>query len=151
MYLINDKISAVRQIQRYLGINESGIYDNQTRNAVTDYQSKNGINPTGSVDYATFISLRGFHINEQIKKEARQLFPFEADFPYKRGDFGEDVGVINNMLSKAIEKYYLSINKPRGDYYSVRTEKAVVELRKIFLIDNGKEVDEIFYEKLHRQ
>ena len=61
MYRINDRSSAIAELQKYLakiGISDvfiapSGIYDETTREAVVQFQKSKHINPSGIVDLET--------------------------------------------------------------------------------------------------
>ena len=151
MYLIDDKKSAIKEVQRLLGINESGVYDNNTRSMVKRFQTIQNIEVSGTVNYNTFTRLRNEYNKTETKNKVGAILPFYNDFPYKRGDRGPGVSILNTMLSQALEKHAVNIMKPRGEYYSYKTENAVRELRKVFLLEDNGEIDEIFYERLQRQ
>ena len=78
MYRIYDKAAAIREIQVYLReiadsdifIAPSGIYDDNTRRAIIDFQSEKGLEITGEVDKATFDLLFSEHL---IKKEKNEV------------------------------------------------------------------------------
>jgi hypothetical protein len=86
-----------------------------------------------------------------LLKKVNNIIPFKNEFPYKRGDSGYAVEILNAMLASVIDKYELNILRPRGNYYNQRTEKAVYLLRELFLLHQSTEIDEKFYEKLERQ
>ena len=151
MYLISNKPEAVRQVQNFLGINESGKYDDKTKEEVIAFQITNNLEPSGTVDYETFVLLRKKHNNNMLLKKVNNIIPFKNEFPYKRGDSGYAVEILNAMLASVIDKYELNILRPRGNYYNQRTEKAVYLLRELFLLPKSTEIDEKFYEKLERQ
>ena len=151
MYLISNKPEAIRQVQNFLGINESGKYDDKTKEEVIAFQITNNLEPSGTVDYKTFVLLRKKHNNNMLLKKVNNIIPFKNEFPYKRGDSGYAVEILNAMLASVIDKYELNILRPRGNYYNQRTEKAVYLLRELFLLPQSTEIDEKFYEKLERQ
>ena len=57
MYRINDTISAIKEIQRLLGINQTGNYDKATRKAVGNIQQRYSLPVTEVSDYLTFNAL----------------------------------------------------------------------------------------------
>ena len=151
MYFIEDKVGAIKEVQKMLGVNETGTFDDNTRNTVISLQKKNDLSVTGVVDYETFLIILDNYRKRMLIDRVRSSLPFPNGFPYKRGDFNDSIGVLNSMLSLSIDKYCLKLFKPKGNYYSQRTENAVKTLRKIFLLEDKNEIDEEFYEKLQRQ
>lgn len=151
MYFIDDKVAAIKEIQRLLGVSRSGNFDAKTREAVKTHQMLNGIEPTGIVDYNTFISISANHKLRTGKQKIEKCVPLVTRFPYQIGYSGDDVTMINSLLSNAVEKYELNYIKPRGKYYSVRTAGVVRRLREIFLLEDGYHVDSLFFELLLKQ
>ena len=136
MYRIEDKNSAVREVQRYILIigevdNElpkipvDGFYGEETRLAVSDFQRSRGIADTGSVDKETFDLL--FFEADEIQKERKRrqsVINYES-FPLKLGDSGSDVSNLNTVL-RELGEYYKNINPlPVGGFFSRNTESAV--------------------------
>ena len=150
MYYITDKVSAIKALQRLLFIEESGFYDDRTRQNVIEHQKANNLPQTGDVDYFTFISIRDKHFQRNILENTRRDVPFESRFPYSFGMYGDDVGLINSILSINAQKYSPDTKKPSGSYYSKDTEQAVSELRHIFMLEDGITVDELFYDRLNK-
>lgn len=149
MYNIEDRRGAIAAIQRLLGINESGIYDEMTKSAVMRAQINGGVAETGIVDYETFLIIRdNYHKRlRQSEAEARLSVP---RFPYKVGDRGSDVGIINADIRVALPRYTHEDMAPRGDYYTSYTAAAVRRLRQIYILPNGSQVDEDLYYRLIR-
>lgn len=147
-YMIEDKESAIRTVQNFLGISQNGIYDEQTRLAVMKAQKKYGLNETGITDYETFIVLKEEYEAKRRANEARRRIPTEARFPYSFGDMGSDVTVINALLHEVKERYTIDVLSPLGVFYSDRSEKIVSVLRKIFGMNEGTHIDEEFFYRL---
>lgn len=144
MYRINDKISAVKAVQRMLGESETGIYNAKLREKITQFQKNNGLDSSGKVDYVTFKSLIVHYNKRMIMSELKASLPFLNRFPYKLGDMGHDVLYINTLLSDTIVKYRLAINKPRGTYYGTETVYAVRYLREATNTGSSDNIDEEF-------
>ena len=151
MYLIEDKSAAIREIQRLLEINQSGNYDSRTFEAVKSHQLLKGLPATGQVDYETFKSIHESFRYKNVLKKSAGMFSFVTRFPYQIGYSGEDVALINSLLSNVIDKFGLNYIKPKGRYFSVRSASAVKRLREIFMLEDGYHVDEPFFEILLKQ
>ena len=95
----------IRQIQRALRILhknledippvfEDGIFGEETERAVIAFQAQNGLEPTGIVDYETWVRLMEA-ANEYIQKNAEPfpIFPYVSD---------EESGVLPDDEGKAI-------------------------------------------------
>ena len=150
MYQISDKASAIKAIQRLLGLNETGIYDKKLKEAVTLYQRTNSINESGSVNYDTYISLVERDKKNTISSIVKKNLPFLSRFPYSRGDMGNDVLFINTLISEVITKYGFDLNKPRGKYFGDDTDRATKFIGNIILSDTKDEIDELFIYRLMR-
>ncbi len=148
MYNINDKNSAIKELQRLLRINQTGQYDSNTKSAVKEHQEKNNIAVTGITDYETFESV----VNEHILYEMIELNKLNLhelpDFPYKYGDSGTNVGVINSILGEIFEEYTIETKLPRGKYFDKDTENAVTRLQAIFMLSETGQVDDIMFARM---
>lgn len=150
MYHITDKKSAVKEVQRLLFLNQTGIYDENTRETVKKIQEKCGLEVSGIVDFMTFEAIKEDFYRHNTKNTVQTLGALELnEFPYEFGAHSHDVSILNAMLSNKIDKYSLPLWKPRGAFYSKTTAKAVEAMREIFLLEKGRYIDEIFYDKLN--
>ena len=149
MYHIEDKSSAIKEIQKMLSVNETGNCDEKTRASVLELQRLKGLASNGVVDYNTYTVIR-----EEYERRKRRENVFKSSvlrdnaFPYELGSHGHDVTILNGMLANQIEKYSLPLWKPRGSFYSKATAFAVEFLREVFYLEGGRCIDELFYEKL---
>ena len=150
MYRIYDKAAAIREIQVYLReiadsdifIAPSGIYDDNTRRAIIDFQSEKGLEITGEVDKATFDLLFSEHL---IKKEKNEV-PYSL--PMKKGDMNDLLVNINRMMKKVLDYYGFTNRLATSSFYSNETARAVDLLRRVYQLENREEIDEIFYKRL---
>ena len=113
MYRIEDKAAAVKNVQRYLAMNESGVYDDETRDKVMSFQSQASINETGIVDYETFIELRKRFYdgkNAILASKSTQ----NVKFPILPGDSGTEILRLNSALGEVLSNYTYTDLLPRG-------------------------------------
>ena len=155
MYNINDKSSAIRNIQKYLAkiyegtlnVNENGIFDEKTIIALNKFQEENGLYVKASVDFSTFSAILDAYNKAIIVCEIQKKNP-RLKFPLTRGMQGFEIYKINSMLGDILRHYLLFDYPPLVNYYSEETEKAVNEIRKIFNLSKQNGIDEILYSRL---
>jgi long-subunit fatty acid transport protein len=145
MYQIDDRVSAIKEIQRLLYLKQTGIYDADTKTSVSDIQSDYSIKVTGIVDYDTFNA-----ILEEYKKHQRTdtHYLYFPNFPYVIGDLNENVGLIHGALLPILKSYRYEASIPTGNYLGQVTLDAVNFLRKIFRMPISEEIDEKFIDRL---
>ena len=73
LYTIGSEGDDILDLQALLGVNESGVYDDATKNAVTQYQTQNGLTVDGVVGDETLSSLLGNSLS--TTPETSQLQP----------------------------------------------------------------------------
>ena len=144
MYSIENKASAIIAIQKMLGINETGIYDENTKNTIYRFQEENDLERTGIIDYFTFIKIRDNYIKVMRGKEAESRLA-ESMFPYKIGDHGQIMHTINSDINIGLKRYTHEDILPRGEYYTSYTASAVKRLREIYMLDGYSSLDEVLY------
>ena len=160
MYSLGDESAAVREIQKYLHfISErdfieiprvaiDGVYGEETKDAVKAFQKYKNILPSGEIDYETFQMLYEEYLNAKLLYEAEEFLIDAKNFPYKYGDSGNDVLLLNIMLNEMSE-FYSEMNKvDLKPYFSSETEKAVKSARKIFILGDTAYIDAIFYDRM---
>lgn len=160
MYLLSDKASAIREVQRFLHfISDSrastiprvavdGIYGEETRGAVLAFQEEYGLPTSGEVDRITFELLYSVFNELATLKEIDRYILTGKSFPFKLGDQSDDVLIIN-LLIRELEESYLDIGfVKRSNYFSAETEGAVKALQRIFTMEENGIVDELFYKRL---
>lgn len=144
MYNIEDKASAIKAIQRMLNINESGVYDQRTIDAVTKIQVFYNINSLGIVDYPTFEAIKEEYHKKQRERMAEVRLGVDG-FPYSEGDKGESIELINYNIRDAISSYTYEGLSPRGAFYSQTTATAVRRMREIYMLEDSSLVDQELY------
>lgn len=160
MFNIEDRAMAVREVQKYLlvisqteeypvAVIVDGVYGDNTRAAVSVFQRRNGIAPTGAVDIITFYALEEQYskiIEATVASEAvidRSLYPLQI------GDSSEDVSILNSYI-RALNISYPDLPFPEsGSFFSKKTEDAVKNLQSRMLRDENGEVDRILMVRIY--
>ena len=150
MYNQSDKEAAIREIQRYLyTISQiektipylaiDGIFGDETKNAVREFQRLKRLPETGSVDNTTFDALYKDYVNIlEARNQTNKIFNISL-YPLNRGDSGSNVSIINSLISD-LAKYYDIPNVPSGDFFNEDTENAIRSLERIFLFNESGSV-----------
>lgn len=150
MYTIVDKSAAIRNVQKFLGLRENGIYDSITRTSVERFQTDRGLPMTGIVNYRTFDLLRESYVakseQENFSRGVRS-----ARFPYRIGDYGKDVERITFDISDFLQAYSYPFLVPRGAIYNENTERAVASAREILGMQGESGVDAALYARIMRE
>lgn len=147
MYRIEDTVSAIKEVQRLLDLNQTGIYDNATREAVVHLQTANGLTAKEIIDYETFVII----VNEYKKKKRERTdtdYLHIPSFPYTVESHDENVGKINDALRLVLREYVYDGIEPRGKYFGINTLNATNYLRSIFRMDSSDSIDEAFMNRL---
>ena len=162
MYTINDKASAIRQIQSFLLIlaeNEEnsishlgvdGIFSEETQRSVRDFQRRFSLPVTGTVERDTFdaIYLEYLKHIERFPKENNTLN--RDSFPLKIGDSGNDLSILNAHI-REMSYYNKEIAIPHSDFYSRETESAVKSLQKYFREEVTGVTEERFFNRIRNE
>lgn len=148
MYRIENRSAAIQNIQKLLSQNETGIFDEKTRNSVAEHQRTFGLEVTGTVDYNTFKSLIRTYENRTLEDTKNIPLLIEPKFPYKIGDHDSNVSIINSILREIFYDYRLESKLPYGNYYSQDTALAVRELRNIFQMSPGEEISAPLFKRM---
>ncbi|MBQ7499622.1 MAG: peptidoglycan-binding protein [Clostridia bacterium] len=161
-YDINDKRSAVREVQRYLrGIARTdgdmtkvypdGIYDENTAKAVSEFQRKHGLEATGAVDKKTFDALyKGYLEAEAESEPPEKIDVFGCRLADGRMSLGEEfdsVYILQVMLCLLAEPYGFEPAAINGCYDEM-TENAVMSFQKIHGLPQTGSVDKATWNEL---
>lgn len=150
LYMSDDRTSAVKNIQRLLQINESGIYDTATARAVRAVQRNFGLDDSGIVDFATFSAILEMDKRNKLKRSYITGIDVSA-FPYDVGDYGTDVREIIQLLYSALAPYSVSSGALRGAIYTVGVGNSAKKLREIYGMPIATSVDEDLYVRIRRE
>lgn len=153
MYRINDKSEAIKRVQRYLSvvltpaifIAPTGVYDEETRTAVMDYQNTMSISSTGIVDYQTFELLYRDFERKSAKNRLNERLENFISFPLIPGSMSEEMTHINRILSDLLNYYGHTHRLIYNNFYSDETSLAVNILQDIYNLNKVDYIDEEMY------
>ncbi len=163
MYEVNDKTSAIKEVQKFLHIISDkvnleipriavdGVYGDETFGAVKIFQELYGLEKSGLVDRETFDMLFLLYSNAADDFNRSGYLLTEAGFPLKLGDNSNDVLALHLIMNEISCAYTDICETLRGTYYSLSTENAVKNLQKIFLHEITGEVDALLYERMQTE
>lgn len=160
MYQQGDKRSAVREIQKYLYVLSDkkyetipripidGIFDEETKAAVIEYQKIKLLTESGVVDFETFTALYDDYISVVDNFYTNDYIIGDSSFPLSENDQNEDVRALHLMINELRKSYPQIVNVGTGSYYSKRTADAVEALRELFVFPKSRKVDKELYRRL---
>lgn len=156
MYKIYNKSDAVKQVQKYLAkagnseffIAPTGIFDSNTRSAVKEFQSQEGLKDTSVVDKTTFDLLYQKSALEQIKYDVSKATKTFIGFPIYYGDRADGMERINHMIETVLRHHGKDHRVTKTAYFTKETLSGVNILREIFMLEGEGSIDEIFYYRL---
>ena len=163
MYNITNKSDAVKEIKRLLfGVSQKlypsiprttidGIYDEETRKAISAFQAINGLNSSGETDLATFTALYDDFKAVENEFYGRDYIISADGFPLCRGDMSEDVRALHIIINELAKTYRELENVGTGSYYSRKTQRAVSYLQRIFMLEESGELDRHLYERMLKE
>lgn len=161
MYLISDKKSAIKEIQKFLFVisqreksipyvTVDGYYNDETRLAVAEFRKLYMHESTGKADKETYDRIYEIYLEAVNEKESSDNGMNSGNFPLKIGDSGSDVAILNAILSE-LSMYYRDLLAPYGDFFSYETENSVKEMQRHFLEKETGVVSEVFLGKLKKE
>lgn len=147
MYNIEDKPGAIKEVQRLLGVSQSGIYDEMTKKSIISFQSKMNMEASGITDYLTFVALV-----EEYKRMNREKLAsfhlFNERFPYKEGDMNNNIAIINDMIAIVLKDYRYDGAPPSGKYFGEDTLRALRYIQGIFGMEETDQISNEFFSRL---
>lgn len=161
MYTIEDKAAAIREIQKYLFtlhffaeeipfVTIDGIYDASTKAAVGAYQALRGLPITGIIDNRTFEMLYGDYQKASLALAANAFIPPATPLPVMVGSTGNGIRNLQSLLNALLERYHTSARTDVSGIFSYATEKAVNEIRRIYLLPLDGTVTNELFRKMQR-
>ena len=148
MYRIDNKSAAISEVQRLLQINQTGTFDKNTINSVAEHQNKNNIEPTGIVDYVTFLSILSAYKAKKSEEIGHTPLAVKKDFPAYPGSQKPIIEHVNFLLGNIIQEYRLNIKIPYGKYYGYDTTNAIYAVQKIFGLIEKDVIDSTLYNRI---
>ena len=163
MYQIEDKPSAIKEVQKFLHIisdstdygipriSIDGVYGDETYQAVRLYQEYHGLNPTGKTDLTTFDMLYREYYNIMLDKNTKEYIITDEGFPIVIGTQNSDVSLVHSIINELSKAYPYVKKVDRSNYFSQRSAESVKQLQKIFMLAETGEVDKFLYERLKQE
>lgn len=156
MYRVNEKQEAIRAVQTYLAlvgnqnifVAPTGVFDDNTRLSVIDFQDARGIDPTGIVDYETFTQIYSDYVSRINVEDVINRTESFIVFPLIPGSNSNGMIHINQVMKRVLDYYGIHHNLRINGFYSQNTKEAVSTLRKIYQLEESDIIDEIFYQRL---
>ena len=160
MYYVNDKKSAIREIQRFLlkisqknnvpHLSVDGFYSGETEEAVRAFQRLYELDATGKVERETFDAIYSEYVRI-LNEETSEALELESEsYPLKLGDSGNNVDVLNATI-RELSLVYNDLPIPYGDFYSPDTADAVRLLQRYFREYESGEVSFAFFNKMKKE
>ena len=158
MYRIYDIPSAIREVQIYLSlvgnpdifVAPSGVYDENTRLSVLDFQRSEGLLESGAVDYPTFVRLYDVYLVMRDTEDLKRKSDSFITFPMVPGRHSSGMVHINGMIARLLDYYGYTHNLRQSGFYSAETELGVKALREIYGLEDKEYIDEILYMRMVR-
>lgn len=157
---------AITNLQRYLrrlsyeGLEGNrvpidGIFDRDTRDALTQFQRNMGLPATGVADKRTWDTLFSEYqrvTDKERSSQALYLFPkTPADYEVTLGDTLLLVNVIQLLLLELSAAYGIFEDIIESGTYDSQTEKAVRDFQRINLLPETGRVDEATWNRIVRE
>lgn len=154
-YDLNNIKNPILEIQRILRnldfaennvakVKPSGIYDEDTRNLVINFQNKYGLSPTGIVDSQTWDLLHS--INEarndaSLLARAVHIFPMFDEYEILPNSKDNIVYVIQHMLNEISNDHDDFEEIKLNGVYDLPTQNAIKSLQRKALIESNGRLD----------
>ena len=140
-YRIDNETEPVREIQTYLlevahtddripKVTIDGHYGDTTRDAVKTFQTIEGIDETGIVDFETWVLLHRRHSEAQTARKEASAFPFASDFDLHLGDTGIAVIVLQALLAEFASIYPNVVRPAITGQFGLTTADAVRSIQR---------------------
>ncbi len=159
-----DTAAMTREIQQYLRILSlyegiepmvapDGIYGAETAQAVRDFQSKNGLCPTGNTDLETFNML----YNKASKytdfaQNPGVIIPLPcADYKTFAGETGDFIYIIQIILNALTIDYDFPVSIKINGIYDSETQSAIRHFQKLHGLPETGMVDRDTWENLSNE
>lgn len=156
MYRINNRSEAIKRVQQYLSLVDerdvfvapTGVFDDNTRLAVVDFQRINNLSPTGEVDRLTFEALFSQYRLAVEKNKLNNSVGSFLSFPVLPGEMSGGMNHINRSMARLLDYYGITHRLRESSFYSDESAKAVKALRRIYLLPDLELIDEVFYGRM---
>lgn len=146
MYSLNEKNEYIKSVQKLLStvyknehVPKNGIYEERTKEFILRFQRENGLSDNGIIDEET---LKKLYLKSK-RRITDEAYPFSENLKYRYYD--ERMRKINEIISELLNYYGKHHRLLPIPYFSEETLLSVNELRKIYSLEDGEEIDEKLY------
>ena len=155
MYRVDDRVSAIKSVQRFLGATDegrgiavTGEYNEKTRYAIERFQGRIGLRPTGITDYFTYTALYDEYKISLEKVRQNNYSKGYITFPINESSGTVTMMHVNKMLADILDYYGIWHMLEGSSKYDSATRNAVEILSEIFKVATTQYIDEFFYSRL---
>ena len=158
---MTEKETVIAELQQYLrniakassdapAVIPDGIYSQETREAVADFQRRKGLSETGTVDFVTFEAL--VKENRRALEENRppnQVAPItNGDLPLYYGMDNEFTEKLKIMLNSVADRHGNFNHLERNSFFDRETEAQVKRWQNVIFTEENGVVDKITWNSL---
>ena len=159
MYKTYENDEAVKEVQTYLHfisdkkgdiprVSIDGIYGEETAVAVRSFQKSRGLLGDGIVDFSTFEALYSEYSAIENERLMSGYLLSSQGFPFKYGDYGNDVLHINSTFDELRRTYPEIEVETNKSYFGESTENSARYMQAVFQMEENGFVDEALYERM---
>lgn len=127
-----------------------GIYGERTRSAVRAFQRSASLEESGVVDFSTFEALYAAYCRKRKERESSRFLPPDTRFPVTIGRRGDGVRNLQHLLNALAERYSIAMSCPEDGVYSYATETLSDALRTIYREEDSNGISGCFFDKMVR-
>lgn len=160
MYRQENKEAAAYEVQEYLfflsdkkypsipRVPIDGVFDEETRDAVIEFQKIMLLSPTGIVDFETFTVLHQEYESALSDYNTNNYIFGNGTLPLKENDQNEDVRALHSMINRLRKSYPQITDAGSGAYFSKNTAEAIRQLRILFALPGKEVLDKPLYRRM---
>lgn len=156
MYRVDDRLAAIRELQKFLSelsvgvsVYETGIYDDATEKAVNSFKIKYGLAEEVGVSRIVYEKIYREYLKMMLKKDVVRRFG-DNYFPIEVGDFGGKIFDAKARIAFILDRYGVDHGIRGGSYFNTDSRLAFEALAEILDLDPG-EFDEIAYDRIEKE
>ena len=158
MYPLNDKKSAIRDVQQFLFVigqtgdiphlSVDGVYSEETTEAVKSFQALHSLKVTGKVERDTFDAIYKEYLRALVSNSGSEFD--KSIFPMKLGESNNGVAVLNGFI-RELSSFYPDLPITYGNFYSNETVRAVKLIQRYLRIEETGEATHGLYERIKEE